>query len=106
MVVDEAFGIDQLGAELHHAILKTLRLSDPAQRSHFPPFQILQPDALAREQILEIQRMMHALDDARGWIQSRNAGAQRGGVAIALGDEDRARPEQMGRRLPQRAAGQ
>ena len=39
VVVGEAFGIDQLGAELHQALLEALRLGDAAKRGDFPSFQ-------------------------------------------------------------------
>src|SRR5271168_511153 len=62
VMIREALGVNQLAAELHQALLKTLRLRDAAQRRDFFPDQKIQSGTFAAENVLEIQRLVHALN--------------------------------------------
>ena len=70
------------------------------------PFSNSSPSALAGEHVLEVKRVMDAFDDAGRGVELGDAPAQLGGVAVALGDEDRAGAGQVRRRLAQGAARQ
>ena len=78
----------------------------PLNDATFLPVQKIQPLALAAENVLEIKRMVHALDDGGGGIEFGDALAQRGCVAVALGDENRMGAREVRRRFAQRAARQ
>ena len=68
VMVGEALGINQFAAELDEALLKTFRLGDAAQRRDFFAGEQIESLAFAGEDVLEIKRLMHALDDGGGGI--------------------------------------
>src|ERR1039457_3372185 len=105
VMVHETLGIDEFAAEFYQALFEAFRLGDAAQRRDFFALEKIQAFPFAAEHILEIQRMMHAFDEAGLGIMLGDAGAQSGGVAVALGDENRLRAREVRRRLAQRAAG-
>src|SRR6266404_2246033 len=106
MMVGKSFRIDQLGALPRQAFLEALRLRNPAQRSYFAPFDEVQAGPFTRKNILEIKRVMNALDDASCGVVFADARPEGGGVAIAFGDENRAGARKMRGWLAQSAARQ
>ena len=76
----------------------------PLSDATFLPAQQIQFAPLAGEHVFEIKRMMHAFDDGGVGIEFGNAPAQFGGLAVALGDENRLGAGEVRRRLAQRAA--
>jgi hypothetical protein len=64
VVVGEPFAVDQFGAQFDQALLEALRLGDAAQsEATRRPFISLQAHLFAGENVLEVKRMMNALDD-------------------------------------------
>src|SRR5262245_8223650 len=106
MMIGEALGVNQFRALCDQAFLEALRLGNAAQGSHLAALQKLQTELIACKNILEIERMMNALNNSRDRIISGDSGPQAGGVAVALGNENGAGARQMSRRLPQLAARQ
>src|SRR5260221_9340175 len=95
VMVGKPLGIHHRPAQRRQALLKTLRLRNPAQRRHLaPPYQI-QPVPVPREHVLKIERMMDALDDARRRIILVDPLPQFLRVPVALRDEYRVRARQM-----------
>jgi len=88
VMVGEAFGINQFTAERGETALKAFRLRDAAERGDFFSREQFEAVPLAGEHVLEIERVMHALNDAGRGIVLRDALAKRSGVAVAFGDED------------------
>src|SRR6185369_16214636 len=102
VVIGEPLGINQFGAQGHEALLKAFRLGNAAERRHLSLLQQIQTVLFAGKNILEIQRMMNAFDDGGVGIEPADAFAQFARLAIALGDENRLRARQVGRRFAER----
>ena len=88
MVVGEAFGIDELGAEVDQALLETFGLCDRTERGDFSGFEEVKAEAFAREDILEVKGVVNAFDDAGGGVERGNAAAEFFGVAVTFRDKD------------------
>src|SRR5262249_28172196 len=88
VVVREAFGIDDQSAQSAQALFETLGLGYPAQGSDFATLDQVQTATLAGKNVLEIKRVMNALDDAGAGIVSRDATAQFLCLAVAFGYEN------------------
>ena len=101
MMVCEALGINQLRSELHQTLFEALRLGNATEGGHSAAFQNLQPRSLPRENVLQVERMMDALDDPRGRIELRNSPTQFRRITITLGNKNRAGSRQVRRRLTQ-----
>src|SRR5207247_1207279 len=87
MVIGKALRVNQFAAEVHQAALEALRLGDAAQCPDFAAFEHFQSGALAGEHVLQIQRVVNALDNAGPGIELGDAPPQLLGLAVALGDE-------------------
>ena len=105
-MVGVATGQDDLGAEFRELGFEALGLGDATEAGHPAALKQLESSPFTGEDILEVQRVMDALDDPRTRVQLGDPLAQRGGLAVALGQEDDAGPSQVRRRLPQGATRQ
>src|SRR5439155_172040 len=65
VMISEALGIDQFAGEFDQALLETFRLGNAAERGDFPALDPFQVVPLAGEYVFKVERVMHALDDAR-----------------------------------------
>src|ERR1039458_8432886 len=106
VVIGEALGIDQVGAQFDEALLEAFRLGDAAQGGDAFAFHEFQPPLFAGENILKVERVVNALDNAGSGIVAGDALAELGGVAVALGDENGAGAGEMRMRFAQGAARQ
>src|SRR5260221_9276344 len=106
MMVRKALRIDQFRTQFNQALLKTLRLRDPAQRRHLPAREQFETMPLTGKDILEIKWSVNALDNPRARILLRDQAAQSTGIPVALRYENRASPGQMRRRFSQSPSGQ
>ena len=103
-MVGKTFGINELAAERNEAALKTFRLGNAAEGGDFFFFEQSQVVPFTGEHVLEIERVMHAFDDARVGIVLGDALPEGGGVSVAFGDENGAGAREVRGRLAQRAA--
>ena len=76
VMVGEALGIDQFAAQGEQAMLKAFRLGNPAQGSDLFVFEKSQTLAFPSKDVLEIERVMNAFDNAGGGVVLVNAAAQ------------------------------
>ena len=106
MVIGEAPIVHQLISEFDQAAFETLGLGDAAERGHFLVPHEIQLDALPGKEFLEVKRTVDAFDDSGGGIVLGDPLPQFRRVPVALGDEDRARPGKMRRRLAERSSRQ
>src|SRR5438093_377248 len=106
VVVGETFRVDQVDSLVAQAVLEALGLCDGTERGNAAALDQFQPVPRAREDVLEVERGVDALDDAGIGIVPGDAAPKRGGVAVALGDENRVGSGHVRGRLAQRAARQ
>jgi len=104
MVVGEALGIDEFGAEVDQALLETFGLGDRAEGSDFAGFEKLEAKALAREDVFEVKRVVNAFDEAGGGVERGDAAAEFFGVAVAFGNKDVAGAGEVRGRFAQSSA--
>src|SRR5439155_6406653 len=104
MVISKLPRIHQCGPKLDQAFLETLGLRNSAQGRNFSPFEVFETDAVTRENVFEVKRMMNTFDDARPWIDFRNAPAQLVCFAIAFRNENPLGASEVRRRLAQSTA--
>ena len=88
VMIGEAFGVNELGAEVDEAGFEALGLGDAAEGGDPAPLEQGQALAFGGEDVLEVKGMMDAFDDAGVGIAAGDAFAQALGLAIAFGDED------------------
>ena len=88
-------GQHDLGPEFGEFRFEALGLGDPAEAGHPASLQQVESASLAGEDILEVERMMDALDDAGPRVQPGDALPERRGLAVALGQEDDAGPGEV-----------
>src|SRR5262249_3071650 len=92
VMIGEALGVNQFRAKVEEALFKALWLSDPAERGDSLVGQELQPLPFSREYVLKVKRMVNTFDDAGIWVVMLDSPTKGVGAAVALGNEDRARP--------------
>ena len=105
MVIGVALGQFQARAELAQPIFKTFRRGDAANRSDISVAKPFERDLLAGEDVLQMKRLVRALDDFRGAIEASNTPDQ---LVVrltgAFRDEDIAGAAKIARRLAQGSA--
>src|SRR6266404_4868604 len=99
MMICEALGINQFRPKLHQTLFEALRLSNTTEGGHPAASQNLQSRSLPGENVLQIQRVMDALNDPRGRIELRNSAAQFRGITIAFRNKNCVCARQMRRGL-------
>src|SRR6202166_4623447 len=105
MMVDVTFCQLDARAEFSQAAFEALRRGDAADRPNKNVAQTLQGQSLARQNILQIERLMRALDDLGGAVVTADALDERVvRFAGVFGDEDVAGAAEISRRLAQRGA--
>src|SRR6266545_8159727 len=104
VMVGKAFRVNQFDSLVAQAVLEALRLRDSAECGDTAAFDQFQPVPRAGEDVLEVKGGVDALDDAGIGIVPGDAAPKRGGVAVALGDENRVGARHVRRRFAQRAA--
>src|SRR5580698_3825906 len=104
MMIRKTFGINDVGTETDKTLLEAFRLGDAAEGGDFAAFDGFEPVPFAGEDVLKVQGMMDALDDAGGGVILGDAEAELLDIVIAFGDEDGAGAGEMGRRFTERAA--
>src|ERR1700730_13849144 len=105
MMVNIAFRQVDPSAEFSQAAFEALRRGSPADGADERVAQTLERQSFARQNILQIERLMRALDDLGGAIVTPDALDKRVvRLAGVFGDEDVAGAPEISRRLAQRAA--
>jgi len=112
MVVGEAPGEDDLGSEFDELGFEALGLGDAAQGGNLPALEEVESVAVVPEDILEVERVMDALDDVGGRVELGDADAEfidAGGVrrrgTVNLVEEDHVGAPEVRRGFAQGAAG-
>src|SRR5438132_7246214 len=105
MVIGEMARQFDFGSELSQTFFETFGRRNPAQRSDIKPLEIIQRQTLLLKNMLQVQRLMCALDNFRRPIMLPDAMDKFAvGFAVALCNENVASPPQIARRFAQCSA--
>src|ERR1039457_3702615 len=107
MVVCEAFGVNNLGTQAAQPVLEAFGHGDAGNGGDLKTLKPVQRMPLAREDVLEVERLVRAFDDFGLLIELADGLAEFfGAVFTRFGDEDVIGALQIGDGLSQRAPGQ
>lgn len=106
VVIGEAFGVYEVGAEVGEGLFEAFGLGDTAEGGDFFTADEVEIESFSAEDIFEVEGVVDAFDDTGGGVIAGDALSEFGGISVAFGDEDGAGAGQVFGGFAQGAAGE